>query len=392
MIRVTVKYGVLGAIALAAAAFVAPASVFGQALDFGAVLTNYTSPDAGDIDQSDPRVLELIEASYSAPQPSQETLDAMVAGGPAAEAAIQEYLTAGNASPEEVSRRAVALSRAIALDPRLAEDDEALFDRSLLIADYLSRTLCAPRLLRLDIDPDYVPPQGTLAYDLGGQGTPEARGFIVSTPWRNELATTESIDMVREGALLRDLIAGVQRIDLEVPNGEYRVILTTSADLVGRAPFGTVLTVNGESYILGRASEQDWWDRARLRVPPNGGTGIFTDPEIAGTGGAVVVVTQVTNGKLSLGFLDGTSQAGGAVSGILIEPISAPSSLVLENLARNIDLTFEGCLDLELLTQTAMAQVLLNPALGPLGEPITRGDSLTDVDGPFDDEDPGSPS
>ncbi|MEX0921672.1 MAG: hypothetical protein WD489_04600 [Rhodovibrionaceae bacterium] len=391
MIRETLKYGFLGVLSIAAVGFAGVSGVAGQTLDFGAVLTGYTTPEGGNLDEADPRVIDLIEASNTVVQPSQETLDAVAAGGPAAEAAIQEYLSSGNPSPEQVSRRAVALSRAIALDPRLAENDEALFDRSLLIADYVSRALCAPRLLRLDIDPDYIPPLGTLAYDLGGAGTPEAQGFVVSTPWQNELAFAESLDMVREGALLRDLIAGVERIDLEVPNGEYRVILTTSADLVGQAPFGTVLTVNGESYLVGRSSEQEWWDRGRLRVP-NGGTGVATVPEIAGTGGAIVVTTQVTNGKLSLGFNSGSSQTGGAVSGILIEPASAPSSLVLENLAQNLDFNYEDCLDLELLTQTAMAQVLLNPALGPLGEPITRGDGLTEVDGPFDDELPGSPS
>ncbi len=247
-------------------------------------------------------------------------------------------------------------------------------------------------MLRLDIDPDYVPPAGTLAYDLGGRGTPEAQGFFISTPWNNEIASSESIDMVREGALLRDLIAGVHKIDLEIPNGEYRIILTTSADLVGQAPFGTELSINGETYLLGRATEQEWWDRARLRVPPNGGTGIATVPEIAGTGGAIVVITQVTNGTLSLRFNNGSAQTGGAVSGILIEPVAEPSSLVLENLAQNIDFSYDDCLDLELLTQTAMAQVLLNPALGPLGQPITRGDGLTEVDGPFDDELPASSS
>lgn len=198
--------------------------------------------------------------------------------------------------------------------------------------------------------------------------------------------------MVREGALLRDLIAGVHKIDLEIPNGEYRIILTTSADLVGQAPFGTELSINGETYLLGRATEQEWWDRARLRVPPDGGTGIATVPEIAGTGGAIVVITQVTNGTLSLRFNNGSAQTGGAVSGILIEPVAEPSSLVLENLAQNIDFSYDDCLDLELLTQTAMAQVLLNPALGPLGQPITRGDGLTEVDGPFDDELPASSS
>lgn len=392
MSRKTMKYGVLGAVALVAAALAAPANLLAQALDFEAVLSSYTAPGTGDIERSDPRVTALIDASHAAPEPSQQTLDAIVAGGPAAEEAIREYLTAGNPSPEEISRRAVALSRAIALEPRLEENDEALLDRSLLIADHLSRSLCAPRLLRLDVDPDYVPPQTTIAYDLGGAATPEAFGFVVSTPWDNELAKSESIDMVREGALLRDLIAGVRRIDLDVPNGEYRIILTTSADLVGGAPFGTELKVNGETYLLGRASEQDWWDRARLRVPPNGGTGIPTTPEIAGTGGAIVVVTQVTDGRLSIAFDNGFTQTGGAVSGLLIEPISEPSSLVLEDLARSIDLSFDDCLDLELLTQTAMAQVLLNPAPGQRGQPITRGEGLTDVDGPFDDEEPGSPS
>lgn len=392
MFRTTFKYAFLAVLPIAAIALAAPASVFGQALDFGAVLTNYSSPDSGDIEQSDPRVLDMIEASNAAPPPSQETMDTIAAGGPTAEAAIRDYLAAGNPSPEEVSRRAVALSRAIAVDPRLAENDEALFDRSLLIADTVSRTLCAPRLLRLDVDFDYRPPPGTLAFDFGGEGTPEAEQFMITTPWGNGLAGGEARDILREGALLRDMISNVQRLEFDVPNGEYRVILVTSADLVGQAPFGTSLTVNGESSLLGIGGEGEWWNRARLRVPPDGGNGVPTTPEIAGSGGAIVVITQVVDGKLRIEFSGETLRPGGTVSGILVEPISAPSSLVLEGLARDIALTYDACLDLELLTQTAMAQVLLNPALGPLGEPITRGDGLTDVDGPFDTQEEGSPS
>lgn len=392
MFRETFKSGLIGALSVAAITLIGVTGVAGQTLDFGAVLTNYSTPESGEVDQADPRVIELIEASNRVTPPSQETLDAIVAGGPAAEAAIQEYLSAGNPSPEQVSQRAVALSRAIALDPRLAENDEVLFDRSILIADYVSRTLCAPRLLRLDVDFDYRPPPTTIAYDLGGTGTPASEGFIIVTPPQEDFLGSEAIDMVREGSLLRDLVSDMQRFQLAVPNGEYRVILVTSADLVGQAPFGVGITVNGESSLLGIGSEQDWWDRARLRVPPNGGNGVPTTPEIAGTGAAIVFITQVTDGTLTIDFQGGTLRTGGAVSGILIEPISEPSSLVLEGLARNIDLNYDDCLDLELLTQTAMAQVLLNPALGPIGEPITRGGGLTEVDGPFDDELPGSPS
>lgn len=392
MIRETVKYGFLGVLGFAAAGLSHIGAPSAQTLDFGAVLTNYSTPESGDVEQTDPRVLNLIEASNAAEPPSQEIIDAIIAGGPAGNAAIEEYLTSGNPSPEEVSRRAVALSRALALDPRLEEDDETLFDRSLLIADYVSRALCAPRMIRLDVEFDYIPPQGTFAFDLGGNTTPEADGFAVFTPGAGGVASSESLDMLREGALLRDLLSGLRTVELTVPNGEYRIILVTLADFVGRAPFGTTLTVNGESYLVGRATEQDLWNRARLRVPPNGGTGIATVPEIAGTGGAIVVITQVTNGKLILGFDNGVTGAGGAVSGILVEPIDEPSSLVLENLARNLDLSFEDCLDLELVTQTAMAQVLLNPAAGPLGEPITRGEGLTEVDGPFDNQEDASAS
>lgn len=98
MIRETLRYGFFGALSFAALTLVGVSGVAGQTLDFGAVLTNYSTPESEDVDEADPRVLDLIEASNTVAPPSQEILDAIVAGGPAGEAAIQEYLSAGNPS------------------------------------------------------------------------------------------------------------------------------------------------------------------------------------------------------------------------------------------------------------------------------------------------------
>ena len=243
-------------------------SAVAQTMDFQAALVNADDADLRAI-RNDPDVAALTEASYQVPPPDPAVVDAVIAGGPAAEEAATAYLTDGNPSPQTVSARVVALARALSQHPATQDNKDLLYERSVLVADLMSRALCAPRLIRVDVDENFLPPPGTIAFDLGGYATPAAVGFAEVTPWNSQLfgGASKSVDFVREGALIRDMVVGVDRLELNVPNGEYRVIMLTSADVVGQAPFGIYLVVNQDHYLLGKSSEQDWWDRGRLCVP-----------------------------------------------------------------------------------------------------------------------------
>lgn len=273
----------------------------------------------------DPEIQSLIEeAERTRPVPN-ELLNELAMGRGDATQMINEFLAEGNATPREVAVRAVALSLAVGRDPRLKDSDRR-FSLNQTISDGMSKSLGAPRILNVEVDADFVPPEGTFAWDLGGLTTPVADGFQQLTPYSAEVGGPglRDLDEVGDGPALQDVIENLQNLTLQVPNGQYRVILLTAEQLAARssAPFGETFKVNGVEYVLGKSSSGDWFDTAFLR---GAGDAVLDNVKYGAAGLSVVV--EVGNGTLSLEFSGGRGSLGSILSGIVMEPIALPSRL-----------------------------------------------------------------
>ncbi|MEX2628326.1 MAG: hypothetical protein WD341_00195 [Tistlia sp.] len=267
----------------------------------------------------DPQVQALIaEAERTRPVPA-ELIDALAMGLGDADQLIRSFISDGNPTPQEVAVRAIALSLAVGRDPRLGDPDR-LFALNQSIGDGMSKSLGAPRILNVEVEAGFVPPEGTLAWDLGGLTTPVAEGFQQLTPYSLEVGGLNlgEQDGVGGGAVLEDVIQNLESLSLEVPNGQYRVVLLTAEDIAAgsSAPFGESFTINGVEYFLGNSGVGDWFDTAYLRAAD--GSAAALSYSAAG----LSVTVEVGNGRLDLRFAGGS---GSMLSGIVLEPIALPS-------------------------------------------------------------------
>lgn len=339
-------------------------------------------PAAGDLgDSVDPEIQSLIEeAERTRPVPAALLNDLATGSGDATQK-INAFLASGNATPREVAVRAVALSLAVGRDPRL-QDSDRRFTLNQTISDGMSKSLGAPRILNVQVEADFVPPEGTFAWDLGGLETPVAQGFQQLTPYSLEVGGLgmRDQDRVGDGDVLQDVIENLQNVSLQVPNGQYRVVLLTAAQLASRssAPFGESFKVNGVEYFLGNSSVGDWFDTAYLR-----GAGDAVLDNVSYGAAGLTVVVEVGNGRLNLEFAGGPGGLGSILSGIVLESVELPSRLDVSQVRaparqRNAaqqagraqpavaSLNLGSIVALEFQTQAAIATVSgLSPSAGP---------------------------
>ncbi len=361
----------------------------------------------------DPEIQSLIEeAEQTRPVPTQ-LLNDLATGNGDANAMINEFLASGNPEPRTVAVRAIALSLAVGRDPRLKDSDRR-FALNQSINDGMSASLGAPRIMNVEVDADFVPAEGTFAWDLGGLTTPVADGFQQLTPFSAEVGGfgMRDRDRVGDGNVLEDVIENLESVNLKVPNGQYRVTLLTAEQLASRttSPFGEKFKVNGVEYFLGKSNVGDWFDTAYLR---GAGDAVLDNVSYGAAGLSVLV--EVGNGTLTLEFEGARAgTAGGGlgsiISGIVMEPVELPSRLDLSNVrgqrrnqsvqgaqqgqqqgarsqqARPAALplptqaSLDSLLELEFRTQAAIATVSgIAPAAGPgagtgaiAGTPTTR--------------------
>lgn len=296
----------------------APAGAPGTAPDAGAV--DLAAPGGGALDPETQALIE--EAERTRPVPT-ELLNDLAMGRGNTEKLINEFLASGNATPREVAVRAIALSLAVGRDPRLKDSDRR-FTLNQTINDGMSKSLGAPRILNVEVEADFVPQEGSFAWDLGGLETPIADGFQQLTPFSAEVGGLgmRDQDRVGDGPALQDVIENLQSVNLQVPNGQYRVVLLTAAQMAARSdnPFGESFKVNGVEYFLGKSGVGDWFDTAYLR-----GAGDAVIDNVSYGAAGLSVIVEVGNGTLNLEFAGGAGALGSILSGIIMEPVELPS-------------------------------------------------------------------
>jgi len=328
-------------------------------------------------------------------------LERMIAGDPSAAADVRAYLATGG--EEDIVVRAKDLIAQIGARKSQLGTDELLqtIDR---LASQAINMVSGSQMIRMGIDQNYVPTTAVLALDFGPLDGDVAPGFERVPPGDPRIGGVD-IDGLRrpsESALLNDGITGIQRIEVDLPDGEYRVILMTQ-DLGDRSlianPFGTEIAVNGVGQSLAQPSP-DFWVPGGLLTNNGGssllsqasaGPGSFLTGDLAPQdisaiqrqqGGALVINAVVRNGKLII-ELDGFQNAQSYLTGLIVEPVAETSELVLSREASRTQRAPELRLALEEEILAAAAEVLadLDPAEGDpelveLPEPILDPEEL----------------
>jgi len=337
---------------------------------------------------------------------SSELIEEALAGDRDALDSLMSYVRGtGPKNVEQVTQRATALIAQIGREKGGASTD-ALLGIIDQIASNAINQVAGSQIVRIGVDADFVPGRAIVAWDFGPADGPVAPGFERVLP-NDERIGGADLDGLRRPAdnqLLNDGIVGVERIEANVPDGNYRIILMTQnlgdQQLMSN-PFGSKIAVNGNVLNINQPSPDDWVEDAVLSnrglqnisdQRPPGGTG---EGFISGNldkfnpggfrrqqGGAIIIQAAARDGKLII-ELGGFNNARSYLTGLMVEPAEETSDLVLSREAAESLVPPQLRLALEENILAAAADVLadIDPAQGDpelveLPEPILDPEEL----------------
>jgi hypothetical protein len=196
-----------------------------------------------------------------------------------------------------------------------------------------SAASCAASVVPLTIDPNFVPPKGTIGFDLQPRGAKTAPGFLPVTPGDPRLLGGEqTLAGKSKDDLSFDSLVNVRRFRPEmIPDGDYRVIVIGAAGQAGQGmPFGNQITINGRTVDIATGPVSF---SAEL-------SGVARNVRVVGSSQAPMLVFDLTIDArvLELDFLSGAT-----VSGVLLEPLGNKSVLDL-SVAGNGVTSVEHCM------------------------------------------------
>jgi hypothetical protein len=335
---------------------------------------------------------------------SPEIVARVLEGDTEAFAQLRSYLVGDGAQqPEEITRRATALISQIGAQRGVVGTD-ALLQIIDQVATSAINLVAGSQIVRIGIDRDFVPTKAVLAWDFGPPDGEVSPGFERVQPGDGRIsgAALDGLRRPAESDLLNDGLVGVERIEADVPDGEYRIILMTQnlgdQQLMER-PFGSEIVVNGSALSINDPSPDNWLQNAVLSnrgvqnvsAPATGGPGGFIAGDLDNfdqgmferqQGGAIIINATARNGKLII-ELKGFNNARSYLTGLMVEPATETSDLVLSREAMQAVTPVEMRLALEEEILSSAARVLaeLNPAEGDpelveLPEPILDPEEL----------------
>lgn len=335
-----------------------------------------------------------------------DVIEQALAGDREALATLTAYLRgSGSKNPEEITQRATALITQIGRE-KAGASTETLLSVIDQIASNAINLVSGSQIVRIGVDADFVPGRALVAWDFGPADGPVAPGFERVLPNDDRIggADLDGLRRPAENELLNDGIVGVERIEANVPDGEYRIILMTQ-NLGDRQlmsnPFGSEIVVNGNALTVNQPTTDDWVKDAVLSnrgvqtisnpLAPGAGANGF----IAGSldnfnpatvqqqqGGAIILNAVARGGKLII-ELKGFNNARSYLTGLMVEPAETTSDLVLSREAVETLVPPQLRLALEENILAAAADVLadIDPAQGDpelveLPEPILDPEEL----------------
>lgn len=322
--------------------------------------------------------------------------------------ALTEYLNGGGAKPEDVTRRAVSVLRALQEIPGMKDNYDALVLAADRIAQAASNIFNTGSIMRLTIDKDYKLPDRAVALDLKPVDGEPAPGWQNSTPRDQRLIGKGMRGIRRPGGepLTSDGIVGVEGADINVPKDLYRVIVMTDdfgASSIGSDAinfFGDELVVNDTTLKFNKTDPNSWNETAYLTNKPlklgtaapdgssgksrqsgggqagdggGGGSGDSVSNASTKSAGVVVVETEAVSDKVNMQFVSDAVKGRSPktyIVALLVEPIEQPSSVKgFPDLAR--------FLELEKQLTKKLAEILsqVEPTAGTINENLFENDA-----------------
>jgi hypothetical protein len=300
-------------------------------------------------------------------------------------AVIDRFLRGDGAPSALVARRAAAIIRQLGAQRGRLKPGDLLgaVDRVVHVA---ARSLSYASVMRMAVAENYRPESAVLAWDFGPAGGKIMPGFERILPDDKRIAGDDMTGhlQTRRNSLLTDGISGLRKIELDLADGNYRIILMTqnSGDPdLAQLPFGREVRINGMAMIVNGEGPANWLDHALLaRSGVRLASGAFNraggfltgdmDSEAGSLyqtqqGGAIVLEGAAQNGKLVIEFSNFGS-ARSYLTGLIIEPPDKVSDLMLSRTALNnvVPLDVRIALETEILLVAAETVQGIAPADG----------------------------
>lgn len=253
-------------------------------------------------------------------------LTGLLAGTPDGMQQLKNFLAAGGASPDEITQRAIRVVQQLK-DSRLVSDSGMIIAAADRVAQTVSDSMNAARVMQLKVDREFRVPEGAFAFDFGPADKPQTEGFERVQP--GDPRVRGQIQGVRRPGdsepILSGGLTGVEGLQLDVPDGEYRVILMTEAlgdAALSLAPFGQQIVANGTELSIFNTTPEDWLRQAVLSRRGLDGLNESGNRQ----GGAITLTVRVQGGKLVMDFrMAGAEQLLKTyLTGLIIQPIEQP--------------------------------------------------------------------
>ena len=300
-------------------------------------------------------------------------------------AIIDRYLRGDGAPPALVARRAAAIIQQLGAqrDTLKPEDLLGAVDTVVHVA---ARSLSFASVMRMAVAQNYWPESTALAWDFGPVAGKIMPGFERILPDDKRIAGDNLTAHLqnKQNSLLADGISGVRRIELDLADGNYRIILMTrnfGNPALAELPFGREVRINGMTMIVTRDGPANWLDHAllaRSRVRLASGAfkraGGYLTGDVAGEigalyhtqqGGAIILEGVAHKGKMVI-ELRNFGRANSYLTGLIIEPPDKLSDVLLSRFALEsvIPLDVRIALETEIFLVAAETVQGIAPAAG----------------------------
>jgi len=335
--------------------------------------------------------LAEIPATQIPPDVAQAAIDENAAG----DAKLRDFLTADNADGQTVEDRARSLVRDLFNNPAAQDKFLDISQHVAELAGNIVKEIGGGQIQNVAVSKEYVPGPNDKAIRFGSADTAVPSGFELLTPQDPRLKGTDMrvVSLATGNPMTDTGIVGVRSFQVDVPSGDYRVILMTANSGqpdTDSAPFGGTVTVNSVAQQVALSDPSKWVGHGTLSTPPaaqpeklpgaapgaatpgtdtlpgtNNQGGVTTHQSNGGGGGGVLVVnTHVGDNRLSVEFTPPSDHPNlkTFIVGVIAELTNHPSGL-------------QGVFD-PLDVQNAImgdATSLFNPQAGGGNGPTTTG-------------------
>ncbi|MFI5021902.1 MAG: hypothetical protein ACHQRJ_09655 [Alphaproteobacteria bacterium] len=289
-----------------------------------------------------------------------EVAQAAIDENPAGDAKVRDFLVADHSDAQLIEDRARALVRDLFNNPAAQDKFLDISQRVAELTGNVVKEVAGGQIQKVAVDKRYLPGPNDKAVKFGAADTSLPSGFELLTPQDPRLkgVNMRVIGLAQGDPMTGSGIVGVRSFQIDVPSGDYRVILLTADSGqpdTAEAPFGAEVTVNSVAQKVALSDPNKWTGNGTLSTPPaaapapsgtlpgappatdtlpgtNNQGGVTThqaNGSGAGGGGAIVVTTHVDNNRLDVSFTPPSDKPNQQtfIVGMIAESTTHPSGL-----------------------------------------------------------------